>query len=85
MKTTRLNDRAPEGVVPRRPMNVDIVVLRATTQERKNVLVSGLNQDNFQIYEDGAFQSIKCFNHAGRPGHGRPSRRQQWERATEAA
>ncbi len=48
-------------------VNVDVVVLRATAQDRKNVLVSGLNQDNFQVYEDGALQSIKYFSHEDVP------------------
>src|SRR5579863_6368940 len=42
--------------------NVDLVVLRATAQDRKNTLVSGLNKDNFQVYEDGALQPIKYFS-----------------------
>jgi len=48
-------------------VNVDMVVLRATAQDRKNVLVSGLNQDNFQVYEDGVLQPIKQFSHEDVP------------------
>lgn len=44
-------------------VNVDVVVLRATTQDRKNTLVSGLNKDDFQVYEDGALQPVKYFSH----------------------
>jgi Ca-activated chloride channel homolog len=47
--------------------NVDLVVLRATAQDRKNILVSGLNQDDFQIYEDGVLQPIKYFSHEDIP------------------
>jgi len=47
--------------------NVDLVALRATAQDRKNIPVSGLNQDNFQIYEDGVLQPIKYFSHEDVP------------------
>jgi len=43
--------------------NVDLVVLHATAQDRKKAHVSGLNQDNFQIYEDGVLQPVKYFSH----------------------
>lgn len=43
-------------------VNVDVVVLRATTQDRKNILVSGLTQNDFQVYEDGVRQPIKYFS-----------------------
>jgi Ca-activated chloride channel family protein len=46
---------------------VDLVVLRATAQDHKNILVSGLNQDNFQVYEDGVLQPIKYFSHEDVP------------------
>jgi Ca-activated chloride channel homolog len=48
-------------------VNVDMVVLQATALDRKGVLVSGLDKDNFQIYEDGALQPIKHFSHADIP------------------
>jgi VWFA-related protein len=44
-------------------VNVNVVVLRATVQTRENVLVSGLSQDAFQIYEGGVLQQIKYFSH----------------------
>ena len=47
--------------------NVDLVVLRATAQDGKNMLVSGLNKDDFQIYEDGILQPIKYFSHEDIP------------------
>ena len=40
-------------------VDVNMVVLRATAQNRKGVLVSGLNKDDFQIYEDGVLQQTK--------------------------
>jgi Ca-activated chloride channel homolog len=58
------------AAIPTRPgdeyaikVNVDVVVLRATTQDRKNVLVSGLSKEDFQVYEDGVLQTIKYFSH----------------------
>ena len=47
--------------------NVDLVVLHATAQDRQNILVSGLTQDNFQVYEDGVLQPIKYFSHEDIP------------------
>ncbi len=48
-------------------VNVDMVVLQATALDHKGVLVSGLDKDNFQIYEDGALQPVKHFSHADIP------------------
>jgi Ca-activated chloride channel homolog len=48
-------------------VNVDMVVLQATALDRKGALVSGLEKDDFQIYEDGALQPIKHFSHADIP------------------
>jgi Ca-activated chloride channel family protein len=48
-------------------VSVDMVILRATAQDHKNILVSGLNQDDFQVYEDGALQTIKHFSHEDIP------------------
>ena len=36
-------------------VNVDMVVLHATALDHKGALVSGLTQNDFQIYEDGVF------------------------------
>ncbi len=59
---------------PSRPRNeftirvdVDVVVLHATAQDRKKILVSGLDKDNFQVYEDGVLQPIKYFSHEDVP------------------
>ncbi len=48
-------------------VSVDMVVLRATAQDHKNILVSGLKQDDFQVYEDGVLQTIKHFSHEDIP------------------
>jgi Ca-activated chloride channel homolog len=48
-------------------VDVDMVVLRATVQTRKNILVSGLDKDDFQVYEDGKLQPIKHFSHEDIP------------------
>jgi len=44
-------------------VNVNMVVLHATVQNEKNVLVGGLDKEQFQIYENGALQQIKYFSH----------------------
>jgi VWFA-related protein len=48
-------------------VDVDVVVLHATAQDRKSTLVSGLDKENFQVYEDGVLQSIKYFGHEDIP------------------
>ena len=48
-------------------VNVDVVVLHATAQDKKGALVSGLGKDDFEIYEDGALQPIKYFSHEDIP------------------
>ncbi|HXC44449.1 MAG TPA: VWA domain-containing protein [Candidatus Dormibacteraeota bacterium] len=48
-------------------VNVDMVVLQATALDHKGALVSGLEKDDFQIYEDGMLQPIKHFSHADIP------------------
>lgn len=44
-------------------VNVDVVVLHASTRNHKGVLVSGLGRADFQVYEDGVLQQIKTFSH----------------------
>jgi VWFA-related protein len=44
-----------------------MVVLHATVLDHKNVLVSGLDKQNFQIFEDGVPQQIKYFRHEDIP------------------
>ena len=48
-------------------VNVDLVVLRATAQDHKKALVSGLGKDNFQVYENEVLQQIKYFSHEDIP------------------
>jgi VWFA-related protein len=48
-------------------VDVDMVILSATAQDRKNVLVSGLSKEDFEIYEDGVPQQIKHFSHEDIP------------------
>ena len=44
-----------------------MVILRATAEDHKNTPVAGLNQDDFQVYEDGVLQPIKHFSHEDVP------------------
>ncbi|MEO8594269.1 MAG: VWA domain-containing protein [Candidatus Solibacter sp.] len=48
-------------------VNVDLVQLRATVRNRKGGLVSGLQKQDFQVYEDGRPQSIAWFQHEDVP------------------
>ncbi|HEV2349167.1 MAG TPA: VWA domain-containing protein [Terriglobia bacterium] len=48
-------------------VDVNMVVLHATVENHKGVLVSGLSQSDFQVYEDGAQQEIKNFSHEDIP------------------
>lgn len=48
-------------------VNVDMVVLQATALDHRGSLVSGLDKDDFRIYEDGVLQPIKYFSHQDIP------------------
>jgi Ca-activated chloride channel homolog len=48
-------------------VNVDLVLLRATVTNRKGGLVSGLQKQDFQVYEDGRPQTITSFQHEDVP------------------
>ena len=48
-------------------VNVDVVVLHASTRNRKGVLVSGLGKADFQVHENGVLQQIKSFSHEDIP------------------
>ena len=48
-------------------VTVDEVVLRATAQDHRGILVSGLGKDDFQVYEDGVLQQINYFSHEDIP------------------
>lgn len=44
-------------------VDVSSVVLHASVENHKGVAVSGIGKDDFQIYEDGALQSIEFYSH----------------------
>ena len=48
-------------------VSVDMVVLHATVRNRKGILVSGLDKEDFQVYEDGVPQQIEYFSHEDIP------------------
>jgi Ca-activated chloride channel homolog len=48
-------------------ISVDLVVLHATVRNRKGKPVSGLVQDDFQVYENGVIQAIKSYSHEDIP------------------
>jgi Ca-activated chloride channel homolog len=47
--------------------SVDLVVLRAIVRDHKGAPVSGLTQENFQVYEDKVPQQIESFSHEDIP------------------
>ena len=47
--------------------NVDLVVLRASVRDHKGAPVSGLAQEDFQVYEDKVPQQIESFSHEDVP------------------
>jgi Ca-activated chloride channel family protein len=47
--------------------NVDLVVLRASVRDHKGAPISGLTQENFQVYEDKVLQQIESFSHEDIP------------------
>jgi Ca-activated chloride channel family protein len=48
-------------------MTVGLVVLHATTENKKGVSVSGLDKNNFEVFEDGIAQRIETFSHEDVP------------------
>jgi Ca-activated chloride channel family protein len=48
-------------------MNVNEVVLHATVQNSKGMLISGLGKEDFHVYEDGVLQQIRYFSHEDIP------------------
>ena len=48
-------------------VDVNLVVLNATVQDRKGQSVGGLQEGNFEVYEDGVRQSIRLFRHEDLP------------------
>ena len=59
-------DRRPNDSYTIR-VSVGLVVLHATVQNHRGNLVSGLGQDDFQVYEDGVLQHIQYFSHEDIP------------------
>ena len=57
----------PEDPNSKIKMTVGLVVLHATTENKKGVLVSGLAKDNFEVFEDGVAQRIEHFSHEDIP------------------
>jgi Ca-activated chloride channel family protein len=57
----------PEDPNAKIKMTVGLVVLHATTENHKGVLVSGLTKDNFEVFEDGVAQRIEVFSHEDIP------------------
>ena len=47
--------------------NVDLVVLQVTVRDHKGAPVSGLNREDFQVYEDESLQQIESFSHEDIP------------------
>jgi len=48
-------------------VDVDLVVLHATVCDRHGRLITGLQEQNFEVYEDGARQPIRLFRHEDVP------------------
>jgi Ca-activated chloride channel family protein len=48
-------------------VNVDLVVLQAVVRNRQGRLVSDLEEQDFQVYEDGVRQAIRLFRHEDTP------------------
>ncbi|MBI2817270.1 MAG: hypothetical protein HYX72_10050 [Acidobacteria bacterium] len=42
-------------------VDVDLAVLHATVENRRGEIVSGLNRQNFRVFEDGVLQEIRSF------------------------
>jgi Ca-activated chloride channel homolog len=62
-QTPPTSSQEPSGERSGIRVSANLVVLHATVQDHKGVLVSGLDKDSFQVYEDGALQQIKYFSH----------------------
>jgi VWFA-related protein len=48
-------------------VDVDLVVLNATVQDRKGQSVGDLREGNFEVYQDGVRESIRLFRHEDLP------------------
>jgi Ca-activated chloride channel homolog len=65
-QTSSPSQSAPGGPYTLK-VNVDMVVLHATVEDKKGVLVSGLGKRDLQVYEDGVLQQITYFSHEDIP------------------
>src|SRR5437763_1306179 len=71
-KSSRAGPDAPLEKTPgeepfRISVDVDLVVLQATVRDRAGHAVHGLEQQNFEVFEDGAPQRIRLFRHEDTP------------------
>jgi Ca-activated chloride channel family protein len=48
-------------------VDVNLVVLRLTVRDRKGGFVSGLQKQDFRLYEDGSPQVVRVFDHEDVP------------------
>jgi Ca-activated chloride channel homolog len=48
-------------------VDVNLIVLNPAVRDRRGGFVSGLHEENFEVYEDGVRQSIKLFRHEDIP------------------
>ena len=48
-------------------VNIDLVLLHATVRDREGLFVSGLREQDFQVYEDGVRQRIRLFKREDTP------------------
>lgn len=48
-------------------INVELVVLHASVQNKERIPVAGLGKKDFQVYEDGVLQQIESFSHGDIP------------------
>src|ERR1700691_3913316 len=69
--TNRQGDAPPPSDKLQSPgaisVNVELVVLHATVRDRKGRFVSGLQMQDFQVYEDDQQQTIESFQHEDVP------------------
>ena len=57
----------PGASTPKISVDVNLVVLHATVYDRHGHFVSGLQEQNFRVYEEGVPQQIKRFGHEDVP------------------
>jgi Ca-activated chloride channel homolog len=48
-------------------VDVNLVLLHVTVRDKTGGFVSGLDKENFQVFEDGARQTIRFFQHEDVP------------------